>query len=82
VTLDDFHTRVAMVDTRWETPGAGVSPDRYELEVSGGAVRVSLDQSAVEGSAAQVAESAMPADGGPVAALGIVLDGIAGRGRT
>jgi AcrR family transcriptional regulator len=82
VDLDDFHSRVAIADTRWETTGAGAAPDRYELEVSGGAVRVSLDQSAVEGSAAQVAESAMPADGGPVAALGIVLDGIAGRGRT
>jgi|SRR5580704_3242894 AcrR family transcriptional regulator len=82
VDLDDFHNRVAIADTRWETPGAGATPDRYELEVSGGAVRVSLDQSAIEGAAPPVAESAMPADGGLMAALGIVLDGVAGRGRT
>jgi AcrR family transcriptional regulator len=82
VDLDDFHNRVAIADTRWETPGAGATPDRYELEVSGGAVRVSLDQSAIEGAAPQVAESAMRADGGLMAALGIVLDGVAGRGRT
>jgi TetR/AcrR family tetracycline transcriptional repressor len=79
VTLDDFHTRVAMVDTRWETPGAGVSPDRYELEVSGGAVRVSLDQAAIEDTVAPVRQAAPAGSEGLSAALGIVLDGIAGR---
>ena len=82
VDLDDFHNRVALADTRWETPGAVTTPDRYELEVSGGAVRVSLDQSAAEGVAPPVAEPATPSDGGVMAALGIVLDGVAGRGHT
>jgi hypothetical protein len=80
VTLDGVHTRVAVVDTRWETPGASVAPDRYELEVSGGAVRVSLDQSAGEGTAPEVA-SAPPSEDGLGAARAVVLDGIAARSR-
>jgi hypothetical protein len=79
VALDDYRTRVAMVDARWETPGASLSPDRYELEVSGGAVRVSLDQLAVEGTRAPVPEAAPAGRDGLAAALAIVLDGIAAR---
>jgi len=79
VNLDGFHSRVVVVDTRWESPGASVAPDRYELEVSGGAVRVSLDQSAVEPTLAPVPRPAGAGDDGLSAVLGIVLDGIAMR---
>jgi TetR/AcrR family tetracycline transcriptional repressor len=80
VTLDGVHTRLAVVDTRWETPGASVAPDRYELEVSGGAVRVSLDRSAGEGTAPDGGAAPLAEDG-LGAALAVVLDGIAARSR-
>ena len=81
VNLDDFHSRVALADTRWETPGGGVAPDRYELEVSGGAVRVSLDDSATEGSMPPTTQPAPVTGDGLSAALGIVLDGVSLRSR-
>jgi AcrR family transcriptional regulator len=80
VTLDDFHTRVALVDTRWETPGAAATPDRYELEVSGGAVRVSLDDSATETAMPAPTQSTPATNDALSVALGIVLDGVALRG--
>ena len=82
VSLDSFHTRVAVVDTRWESPGASAAPDRYELEVSGGAVRVNLDQSAVESTPSPVTPAAPAGGDGLSTALGVVLDGIATRHRS
>jgi AcrR family transcriptional regulator len=79
VTLDDIDTRVAFADVHWETPGASTAPDRYELRVSGGVVRVSLDQSASEGAAVLMTRSPTRGDAGLSAALGVVLDGIAAR---
>jgi TetR/AcrR family transcriptional regulator, tetracycline repressor protein len=81
VTLDDFHTRLPIADTRWETPGAAIAPDRYELEVSGGAVRVSLDDSATEIMMPTLAQSTPVTNDGLSAALGIVLDGVSLRSR-
>jgi TetR/AcrR family tetracycline transcriptional repressor len=82
VNLDSFHSRVAVVDARWESPGASGAPDRYELEVSGGAVRVSLDESAVERTPAPGPQPAGAGEVGLSTALGIVLDGIAMRNRS
>jgi AcrR family transcriptional regulator len=79
VTLDGSNTRVALADTRWETPGASVAPDRYELEVSGGAVRISLDDSATESTTPPPIQSIPATDDALSAALGIVLDGVALR---
>ncbi len=82
VSLDDVVTRVALADTRWETPGAGAAADRYEVRISGGAVRVSLDQSVLESGVPPVTAQAAPfAGSGLSLALGVVLDGIAGRSR-
>lgn len=81
VNLDDFTTRVALADTRWETPGAAAASDRYELEVSGGAVRVSLDDSATDTTKPAPAQSTPATSDGLSAALGIVLDGVALRAR-
>ena len=82
VNLDGFQTRVAIADAQWESPGASAAPDRYELEVSGGAVRVSLDQSAVEPTPASSPQPAVAGDDGLGTALSIVLDGIAMRSRS
>jgi AcrR family transcriptional regulator len=82
-SLDAFTQRVAVTDTHWETPDAGRSPDRYELEISGGAVRVSLDDSAPDPPAPA---SAQPADEvgreAVSAALEVLLDGVASRSAT
>ena len=81
IRLDDFHPRLALGDSHWETAGASRSPDRYELKISGGAVRVSLDDSATEMPTPVVEGSAEVGDDVLHAVLGAVLDGLA-RGRT
>lgn len=79
VSLEGTHTRVAVADARWETPGASGSQDRYELEVSGGSVRVSLDETAVEGDLPPAPPQAPVSEDLLSSALGVVLDGIAAR---
>ena len=79
VSLDGSYTRLAVVDIPWESPGASAAPDRYDLEVSGGAVRVSLDESAVEIAPGPMTPAAPAGDDVIGAALRIVLDGIAAR---
>jgi AcrR family transcriptional regulator len=51
VALDDAVHKVTFEDVIWETPSARDSPDRYELRVSSGVVRVRLDDSAPDGPA-------------------------------
>ncbi len=81
-SLDDFDQRLAITDTHWETTDAGRGPDRYELEVSGGAVRVSLDESAPDPPAPVSTQPARDAGEGAVtAALEVLLDGVASRAR-
>ena len=79
VSLEGTHTGVAVADARWETPGASGSQDRYELEVSGGSVRVSLDETAVEGDLPPAPPQAPVSEDLLSSALGVVLDGIAAR---
>ena len=81
-SLDDFRQRAAITDTHWETPDAGRSPDRYELEISGGAVRISLDESAPDPPApASTQPAAEAAEGAVTAALEVLLDGVAAGAR-
>jgi AcrR family transcriptional regulator len=77
VRLDDHHLHLAIGDSHWETPDAGIAPDRYELRISGGAVRVTLDGSAPEAAAPVVAGPEETRDAGLRAVLGVVLDGVA-----
>ncbi len=44
VRLDDRAIRAVTADVQWDTPGALDNPDRYELIVSSGCVRVTLDE--------------------------------------
>jgi len=81
IRLDDFHPRLALGDSHWETAAASQSPDRYELKISGGAVRVTLDQSATEMPTPVVERSPQVGDDVLPAVLGSVLDGLA-RSRT
>ena len=81
VSLDGVHTRVAMADAKWESPGGSAASDRYELRVSGGAVRVSLDETGGAGPEPTTASPAPAGDTALTAALDVVLDGIAVRAR-
>jgi hypothetical protein len=58
-----------------------VIPDRYELHISGGAVRVSLDQSAPAVTTPPISEAIEVREGAVSAALVVLLDGIAERTR-
>ncbi len=81
IRLDDFHPRLPFGDSHWETAGAAEAPDRYQLHISGGAVRVTLDQSAPEESAPLAEPSPEIGDQALSAVLGTVLDGLSGRGN-
>lgn len=80
VRLDGAPIRAMTADVHWETPGASRSPDRYELTVSSGCVRVTMDASA-----RAAAASHAPVDAGEVSAwradegVTLVLDGIEKR---
>jgi AcrR family transcriptional regulator len=43
LTLDTMHLGSVGGETRWETPDFGASPDRYDVEVDGGAHRMTFD---------------------------------------
>jgi TetR/AcrR family tetracycline transcriptional repressor len=77
--LDDFSTTVAVFDVHWQTDGASSAPDRYELNVSGGVVKLSLDTYVAKTApAAMPAESSRPASK-TASALEILLDGVEAR---
>ncbi len=76
--LDDFAVKAATSDLHWESAGASASEDRYELRISGGAVQVSLDETAIDVSARRVEQP--PTEVAPAAsALDILLDGVGRR---
>jgi hypothetical protein len=78
VKLDEFAVKAVMADIHWESAGASASPDRYELRISGGAVQVSLDDTATAQPAAFL-EAPSPTSGEPASALDILLDGVESR---
>jgi len=76
VRLDAYHSRVAIGDGHWETPGAANMPDRYELQISSGAVRVTLDDSAAD-EPTPAAGPSVASDAALASVIGTVLDGVA-----
>jgi AcrR family transcriptional regulator len=46
LTLDTMHLGSVGGETRWETPDFGASADRYDVEIDGGAHRVTFDTEA------------------------------------
>jgi len=80
--LDEFSTRVAVFDVHWQTEGASAARDRYELDVSSGAVKFSLDtyEAKAAPAAAAPVESSRPA-GKVASALDILLNGVEARVR-
>ena len=80
IKLDAFTAAVSS-DLQWESPGASAAADRYELRISGGAVRVSLDEKAAPSSTPPL-EPELPKAGETASALDILLDGVEERVRT
>lgn len=77
IQLDAFSSAVTS-DLQWESPGASASADRYELRISGGAVRVSLDEAATA-MPARAVEPHRPPAGEAASALDILLEGVEKR---
>ena len=80
--LEQFSTKVAVLDVHWNSDDtATAARDRYELEVSGGAVTFKLD-SYVPKTRPPEAKAAEPeARGKAATALEILLDGVEARVR-
>jgi TetR/AcrR family transcriptional regulator, tetracycline repressor protein len=83
VRLDDRPIRAVTADVQWETPGALLAADRYDLTVYSGCVRVTLDASAPGGARpARPSPAADRADASGAPAqqgVGLILDGIERR---
>ena len=82
VRLDDKPVRAVTSDVQWDTPGAPRSPDRYDLTVYSGCVRVTMDPDAP--AAPRLARDAPhDADDAPAwradEGVSLILDGIEKR---
>lgn len=81
VRLDDKPIRAVTSDLKWDTPGAMRSPDRYDLTISSGCVRVTMDTAAP--AAAELPRSALETGDPPAwrtdEGVSLILDGIEKR---
>ena len=77
--LDDYSTKVAVFDVHWQTPGAADARDRYELDVSSGAVNFALDTYTPKARRVEPAPAAPVGQGERASALEILLDGVQAR---
>ena len=80
IQLDGSSTRVALLDSYWTSGEVMGGPDRYELQISAGAVQVTLDTRA-PGDAAVPEQDGSGAPGRPDATVArdLLLDGIERR---
>ncbi len=77
IKLDDHLMKVAVSDVLWESERAASKADRYELDISSGAVQVTLDERVAPPSPIEVVSPPMPVSKGEQAsALEILLDGV------
>ena len=80
VQLDSFSTRVALLDSAWTSEEDGLAADRYALQISAGAVQVTLDERAPGTSeSAAVRPPSEHVAGDVSVARELLLDGIAHR---
>ncbi|HET9410988.1 MAG TPA: TetR family transcriptional regulator [Candidatus Dormibacteraeota bacterium] len=77
--LDSFASRVVVTDVHWQSDGALEARDRYELEVSGGVVDLTLDSYTPKSVRANVLPAPPQATGKAASALEILLDGVQAR---
>lgn len=82
VRMDDKPIRALTSDVQWETPGAMRNPDRYELTVYSGCVRVSMDTAAPAGAPVTKSPPSGTGDASTWRAdegVSLILDGIEKR---
>jgi hypothetical protein len=79
VRLDAFSTQTAVLDGHWMSPDARGAPNRYDLRISGGAVRVSLDEIASPAPVDTPDPIVGPVRPEPGSAMELLLDGIERR---
>ena len=79
--LDDFSTKVAVLDVHWQSEGADGARDRYELEVSGGVVDLKLGTYTPRAGVIDRATPDVQPEGKKLSALEILLDGVEARVR-
>jgi hypothetical protein len=77
--LDEFSTKVAVFDVHWQTEGAAAAADRYELDVSSGAVNFELDIYTPKAERVAAAPAEPQPAGKAASALEILLDGVESR---
>ena len=77
--LEEYSTKVAVFDVHWQTPGALEARDRYELDVSSGAVDLKLDSYSPKAQPVQASPAEPAPKGKPASALEILLDGVEAR---
>ncbi len=77
--LDDFSTKVAVFDVRWESPDAAGAQDRYAIDVSSGVVDFKLDTYRPKGDKRVEPVQAPPSPATPATALDVLLDGVEAR---
>jgi TetR/AcrR family transcriptional regulator, tetracycline repressor protein len=77
--LDELTTKVAVFDVHWQSEGASAAPDRYELDVSSGAVNLTLDTYVPKVDRVEEAAAEPEAGAEGVSAVEIVLDGVEAR---
>jgi len=77
--LDELATKVAVFDVHWQSEGAAQSADRYELDVSSGAVNFELDTYVPKVERVDVPAAGPKPKGKPRSALDILLDGVEAR---
>jgi len=79
--LDDFSTKVVISDVHWQSEGALEAPDRFDVDVSSGAVDLRLDTYTPKTQRPGAAPAAPEPVGKPTSALEILLDGVESRLR-
>ncbi len=79
--LDDFSTKVVISDVHWQSDGALEAQDRFDLDVSSGAVDLRLDTYTPKMQRPGAAPAAPEPVGKPASALEILLDGVEARLR-
>jgi hypothetical protein len=81
VKLDDYSIRTSVMQSQWESDNGSAAPDRYQLVISSGVVKIELDSYDLHAPEPQVRAAAEPRR--PIAsALEILLDGVEHRTKS
>ena len=82
VKLDDFSTKVTVLDVHWNSDDALGAPDRYELDVSSGVVNLEMDVYRPRIERVETPRAKPEPKGKPASALDILLDGVEAHLKT